>query len=87
MGQAPQWLVFRNDGTITAAAYAQEAAVATLAGRAVGQPNFFDRLDRNKPLARRRAFVVRIMRQTMQARSLTYVWACGEPTRDLKSGE
>ena len=63
--------MFRNDGTITAAAYAQEAAAATTAGRAVGQPNFLDRLDRSKPLARRRAFVIRIMRQTMQVCALT----------------
>ncbi len=66
--EARQWLVFRNDGTTTAAAYAQEAAAATAAGHAVGSSNFFDRMDRDKPLARRRAFVLRIMRQVMQAR-------------------
>lgn len=62
-----QWLVFRNDGVTTAAAYAQEAAVATAAGRAVGVPNFLDRMDPDKPLARRRKFVLRIMRQAMKA--------------------
>jgi len=66
--EARQWLVFRNDGTTTAAAYAQEAAAATAAGHAIGSSNFLDRMDRDKPLARRRAFVLRIMRQVMQAR-------------------
>ena len=62
--------MFRNDGVTTAAAYAQEAAAATAAGRAVGVPNFLDRLDPDKPLARRRDFVLRIMRQAMKVKVL-----------------
>ena len=71
-----QWLVFRNDGVATAAAYAQEAAAATAAGRSVGVPNFLDRMDPEKPLARRRTFVLRIMRQAMKARQTISLLCC-----------
>ena len=57
-----QWLVLRDDGTITAAAYAKLAAAATDAGAAVGEWEFFDRFDRQRPLERRQRFLVRLLR-------------------------
>ncbi|KAK9828536.1 hypothetical protein WJX72_000643 [[Myrmecia] bisecta] len=68
-----QWLVFRNDGTISAAAYAAKAAEATASGRSVGEGEMFDRLDPAKPLARRRAFVIELLRQCLEG--MTYMHA------------
>lgn len=60
-----QWLVFRNDGLTTAAAYAAMAAEAGVRNQAVGSKQLLDRLDPARPLARRRLFVLQLLRQVM----------------------
>jgi hypothetical protein len=62
-----QWLVFRNDGLTTAAAYASMAAEAGARQRAVGSGELMDRLNPARPLARRRLFVLRLLRQVRDA--------------------
>jgi len=52
-----QWLVFRNDGQITAASYAAEAAQATAESKAVGNPDFLDNMMPERPIARRQTFI------------------------------
>lgn len=58
-----QWIVLRNDGGTTAAAYAAEAACAGAARRGVGGTDFWDLFDPERPLARRRTFVREVLRQ------------------------
>jgi hypothetical protein len=60
---ALQWLVFRNDGLTTAAAYAAAAAEAGVRRQALGSGELLDRLSPARPLARRRLFVLRLLRQ------------------------
>lgn len=60
------WLVFRDDGTETAAQYASRAAAATSQGKAVGEGEFWDRLDPLRPLARRGRMIRNIGRQTIE---------------------
>ena len=59
---AVQWLVFRDDGRLTAANYAKSASEATTEGRAVGEWEFWDRFDRNQPIKRRQIFIIRLLR-------------------------
>lgn len=54
-----QWLVFRNDGTTSAAAYAQQAAQSS--GRGGG---LFDMFGQNGQ-QERQAFVLQILRQSL----------------------
>ncbi len=61
-----QWLVFRSDGLTTAAAYSAAAAEAGSRGRGVGGDELFDRFSPAKPLARRREFVLQLLRQVME---------------------
>ncbi|KAH9530777.1 hypothetical protein CY35_19G002700 [Sphagnum magellanicum] len=61
-----QWLVFRDDGRITAADYAKEAAQATAEGRAVGEWEFWDRFDKSRPIQRRRHFITKLLRGTFK---------------------
>eukprot|EP00898_Chlorokybus_atmophyticus_P003270 jgi/Chlat1/3944/Chrsp26S04197 len=61
-----QWLVFRNEGTVTAAEYAAAASEAGARGVAVGQGDFFDRWDRQRMLRRRRRFVLKLLAQVFQ---------------------
>jgi hypothetical protein len=58
-----QWLVFRNDGLTTAAAYAAAAAEAGARRQALGSSELLDRSNPARPLARRRLFVLRLLRQ------------------------
>ena len=58
--------------------------MATAAGRAVGVPNFLDRMDPDKPLARRRSFVLRIMRQAMKARQRRSILCCSDGSASIK---
>lgn len=60
-----RWLVFRDDGTETAARYASRAANATSRGMAVGEGEFWDRLDPLRPLSRRGRMIRNIARKTM----------------------
>eukprot|EP00873_Tetraselmis_striata_P006732 jgi/Tetstr1/426996/TSEL_017203.t1 len=48
-----QWLVFRNDGLTTAAAYAVRAAEAGKEDRALGEGEVWDMFDKSRPIARR----------------------------------
>ena len=61
-GLCLQWLVLRDDGFITAADYAQQAAEATAADRAVGSGEFWDMFDRRRALTRREAFIRKVLR-------------------------
>lgn len=61
-----QWLVFRNDGIVTAAEYAGRAAQAGAAGEAVGEQEFWDRFDTARPLQRRKVFLIKILRQVLE---------------------
>ena len=73
-----QWLVFRNDGLTTAAAYAAAAAEAGARRQALGSGELLDRLNPARPLARRRLFVLRLLRQVsllMMLREQARVWA------------
>eukprot|EP00271_Cylindrocystis_brebissonii_P006493 TRINITY_DN19272_c0_g1_i1.p1 TRINITY_DN19272_c0_g1~~TRINITY_DN19272_c0_g1_i1.p1 ORF type:complete len:526 (+),score=72.01 TRINITY_DN19272_c0_g1_i1:372-1949(+) len=60
-----QWLVLRDDGSITAAEYAKRAATATEKGESVGEWDFWDRFDRDRPLLRRQKFIVQVLRGVM----------------------
>jgi len=61
-----QWLVFRDDGTVTAAEYAAQAAAASSQGIAVGQGEFWDQFDDFRPLGRRKSFIRVILFQVMR---------------------
>jgi hypothetical protein len=61
-----QWLVFRRDGSETAAAWAQKAAEATASNTSIGDGEFMDVFEPLRRLQRRQAFVCSILRQTMQ---------------------
>ena len=67
-----QWLVFRRDGSITAAAWAQKAAEATASNNSVGDGEFMDMFEPQRRLHRRQAFIRSILRQTMQVGSPLY---------------
>jgi hypothetical protein len=61
-----QWLVFRNDGTTTAADYARQAAHAAAEGRpCLGDGEFLDAFDAERPVLRRRTFVLCALRQAL----------------------
>jgi hypothetical protein len=55
-----QWLLFENRGIVSAAQYAAAAAEASAAGKAVGDGEFWDRFDAERPLRRRRVFVTKV---------------------------
>jgi hypothetical protein len=55
-----QWLLFRNDGIITAAEYAARAAQATQKGQTVGEGEFWDRFNTRAPLKRRKIFIMKV---------------------------
>ncbi|MCO5546723.1 hypothetical protein L7F22_000159 [Adiantum nelumboides] len=57
-----QWLVFRDDGQATAADYAKAAGQATTERRAVGDWEFLDYLDYNRPIKRRYIFIIKLLR-------------------------
>ncbi|CAK9869256.1 unnamed protein product [Sphagnum jensenii] len=76
-----QWLVFRDDGRITAADYAKEAAQATAEGRAVGEWEFWDRFDKSRPIQRRRHFITKLLRGTFKG--LAFMHACGRLHQSL----
>jgi hypothetical protein len=61
-----QWLVFWDDGRITAAHYAKEAAQATAEGRAVGEWQFWDRFDKSRPIQRRQHFITKLLQGTFK---------------------
>ena len=60
-----QWLVFKNDGVLTAADYASAAAGASQAGSAIGDGEFWDRFDTVRVFRRRHAYIVSALRQAM----------------------
>lgn len=68
LSQGEQWLVFRKDGTVTAAEYAAQAAEATRNGTSVGDysSEFLDRFDQGRPLRRRGLFLRSIMLQLLR---------------------
>eukprot|EP00250_Pteridium_aquilinum_P022724 c25611_g1_i1 orf=142-1485(+) len=57
-----QWLVFRDDGQATAADYAKAASIATAERCAVGDWEFLDYLDSNRPIKRRYIFIIKLLR-------------------------
>ncbi|KAH9530802.1 hypothetical protein CY35_19G003200 [Sphagnum magellanicum] len=76
-----QWLVFGDDGRITAADYAKEAAQATAEGRAVGEWEFWDRFDKSRPIQRRRHFITKFLRGTFKG--LAFMHAHGRLHQSL----
>lgn len=58
-----QWLVFRNDGLTTAAAYAVRAAEAGKEDRALGEGEVWDMFDKSRPIARRQVFVLKCIKE------------------------
>lgn len=58
-----QWLVFKNDGVVSAAQYAAAAGQATEDGQALGEAEFWDRFDPSRVIARRQTFILSVMRQ------------------------
>lgn len=58
-----QWLVFRNDGTTTAAQWAQQASQAGSGG------GLFSVFDRGRT-ERRQAFALEVLRQTLKVGTL-----------------
>lgn len=68
-----QWLVFCDDGSRTAAAYAAKAGDATARNGVVGPDNFLTAagLGNQGRLQRRQAFVLKMMYQIMQVQSCT----------------
>ncbi|CAK9266705.1 unnamed protein product [Sphagnum jensenii] len=76
-----QWLVFRDDGRITAADYAKEAAQATAEGCAVGEWEFWDRFDKSRPIQRRRHFITKLLRGTFKG--LAFMHAHGRLHQSL----
>ncbi|CAK9213847.1 unnamed protein product, partial [Sphagnum jensenii] len=71
-----QWLVFRDDGRITAADYAKEAAQATAEGRAIGEWEFWDRFDKSRPIQRRRHFITKLLRGTFKGLAFMHARGC-----------
>ena len=61
-----QWLVFRRDGSKTAAVWAQDAAEATASNSSVGAGEFMDIFEPRRRLLRRQAFIRSILRQALQ---------------------
>lgn len=61
-----QWLVFRKDGSETAAAWAQKAAEATATNSTIGDGEFMDMFEPQRRLQRRQAFIRSILQQTMK---------------------
>lgn len=57
-----QWLVFLDNGQMTASDYAKAAVKASTEGRAVGDWEFLDIFDRNRPIKRRRTFIIKLLR-------------------------
>ncbi|KAH8931045.1 hypothetical protein BDL97_19G001600 [Sphagnum fallax] len=76
-----QWLVFRDDGRITAADYAKEAAQATAEGCAVGEWEFWDRFDKSRPIQRRQHFITKLLRGTFKG--LAFMHARGRLHQSL----
>ncbi|GMH41662.1 hypothetical protein BSKO_09572 [Bryopsis sp. KO-2023] len=62
-----QWLVFHNDGTKTAAAYASKAAVATRDRLTVGSSDVWDSLDPRRSIRKREVFILKVLKQAMAA--------------------
>lgn len=60
-----QWLVFKNDGVLTAADYAAAAAGASAEGVALGEGEFWDRFDVQRVLRRRQVYITSAMRQAL----------------------
>ena len=69
-----QWLVFCDDGSRTAAAYAAKAGDATARNGVVGPDNFLTAagLGNQGRLQRRQAFVLKMMYQIMQVRPCSF---------------
>lgn len=65
-----QWLVFRNDGLYTAEGYSTRAAKAGAEGRALGEGEFWDRFDPQRPLQRRKVFVIKCLREASRGSHL-----------------
>ncbi|KAL3150735.1 hypothetical protein ABBQ32_000517 [Trebouxia sp. C0010 RCD-2024] len=61
-----QWLVFRRDGSMTAATWAQKAAEATASNSSIGDGEFMDMFEPQRRLFRRQAFIRSVLRQAMQ---------------------
>ena len=61
-----QWLVFRRDGSMTAASWAQKAAEATASNGSIGDGEFMDMFEPQRRLYRRQAFIRSVLRQSMQ---------------------
>ena len=61
-----QWLVFRRDGSMTAASWAQKAAEATASNSSIGDGEFMDMFEPQRRLYRRQAFIRSVLRQSMQ---------------------
>ncbi|KAJ7563759.1 hypothetical protein O6H91_03G125100 [Diphasiastrum complanatum] len=78
---AGQWLVFRDDGRITAANYAKAASEATAEGRAVGEWDFWDQFDPSRPIQRRRVFITKLLRGTFTG--LSYMHSRGRLHQSL----
>lgn len=76
-----QWLVFRDDGQITAADYAKAASKATADGQAVGQWEFLDTFDNSRPIKRRRVFIIKLLRGAFSA--LAYMHSRGQIHQSL----
>eukprot|EP00249_Psilotum_nudum_P020852 c27875_g1_i5 orf=553-1458(+) len=76
-----QWLVFRDDGQSTAADYAKAASKATAEGKAIGEWDFWDFFDHNRPLKRRHLFIIKLLRGVFTG--LTYMHARGRLHQSL----
>ncbi len=68
--------MFRDDGRITAADYAKEAAQATAEGRALGEWEFWDRFDKSRPIQRRRLFITKLLRGTFKGLAFMHARGC-----------
>ena len=67
-----QWLVFRKDGSETAAAWAQKAAEATATNSTIGDGEFMDMFEPQRRLQRRQAFIRSILQQTMKVQNQSF---------------
>ncbi len=76
-----QWLACQDDGRITAADYAKEAAQATAEGRAVGEWEFWDCFDKSRPIQRHRHFITKLLRGTFKG--LAFMHASGRLHQSL----
>lgn len=63
-----QWLVFRNDGTTTAAQWGQQASQAGLGG------GLFSVFDRGRA-ERRQAFALEVLRQTLKVSQFSALYS------------